>query len=801
MRWSGVEANEHRPGFSARTIALVVVLLLVANAALGFLVTRQAEDALMDQVKSRMMDVACSAADLLNGDELAVITERDIYLPKYRRALKTLRSFQENTDLAFVYCVRETADGNFEFTIDPSEDPAEFGEHAVLTDALVAAGKGTAGVDLVAYTDRWGSFYSAYCPVFDKKGAVASVVGVDFDAAWYEEHSMLINRLAIVNALASLVMALLAVLVVARHSRAETKHMESLLRASQHDALTGLPNMGYFIELGRDVYDEMVERDEEPVVLYMDLIDMRYYNQKHGFAGGDELLKAFAAFIEARFGEGRCARFGQDHFAALTNADNLEERLDSFLSDCAFINGGNSLPVCVGVCRDVEGRASIGTACDRAKMASKEGRAGHRSSYLYFTKDMTARADRRQYILDNFERALAEGWIEVRYQAIVRSSTGKVCDEEALARWNDPDLGMLSPAEFVPVLEDAKLIYKLDLNVLEQVLAKMKRVEGAGLYIVPASINLSRIDFELCDMVEEVRKRVDASGMERDKISVEITETAMGRGFEFMQNQVERFHELGFNVWMDDFGSEYSSLDYLQNLHFDLLKLDMSFMRRFGEGEKSKFILTEVVKMALALGMETVCEGVETQEQVEFLREVGCSKMQGFYFTKPLSLEELLKRYEGKMAIGFENPLESAYYSAIGRVNLYDLSSISRGDDEGLRHYFDTFPMAIIEVTDEQFTVVRCNKSYRTFMERSIGRMHLGVTIAFDEARRLGGAELLGHELLAALRRCRTESDWVGVDDITPTGAEVHAIMRRIADNPVTGKTALAVAIVSVSDD
>ncbi|MER2139980.1 MAG: EAL domain-containing protein, partial [Succiniclasticum sp.] len=166
-----------------------------------------------------------------------------------------------------------------------------------------------------------------------------------------------------------------------------------------------------------------------------------------------------------------------------------------------------------------------------------------------------------------------------------------------------------------------------------------------GLYVVPQSLNLSRIDFEACDIVEEVRRRVDEAGVERSKLTIEITESAVGRDFDFMKTQVQRFQELGFQVWMDDFGSGYSALDVLQDIHFDLIKFDMRFMHRFGEGNESRIIMTELVKMALGLGVETVTEGVETKEQVEFLREVGCTKLQGYYFCKPIPMEQIVERY------------------------------------------------------------------------------------------------------------------------------------------------------------
>ena len=218
--------------------------------------------------------------------------------------------------------------------------------------------------------------------------------------------------------------------------------------------------------------------------------------------------------------------------------------------------------------------------------------------------------------------------------------------EEALARWIDPVEGFLPPSEFVPHLEDTGLNYKLDLCILDQAIEKIISRRNAGLSVVPQSVNLSRSDFETRDMAEEVRKRVDAAGIPHDMISVEITESIIGSDFDYINEQVKRFRENGFAVWMDDFGSGYSSLHVLQSIQFDLIKFDMRFTRNLDEGENGKIILTELMKLAGQLKLDTVCEGVETEEQVRFLQKIGCSKLQGYYFSqpRPYELEEETKR-------------------------------------------------------------------------------------------------------------------------------------------------------------
>ena len=416
-------------------------------------------------------------------------------------------------------------------------------------------------------------------------------------------------------------------------------HEESILNASQYDPLTGLPNLTWFFTLCEARKNEIAREGIQGVLLYIDLNGMKYFNHKFGFTEGDKLLKAVAALLLQAFGKENSCHISADRFAAATTEDGLEERLRRLFDEASGINDGNTLPVRIGIYSAGFENVSVSTAFDRAKMACDSIRHSDISCFNYYREEMRDAFRKHQYLVANIDRAIREKWIRVYYQPIIRAADGQVCDQEALARWIDPAEGFLSPADFIPYLEDAGLIYKLDLYVLEQVIEKIRMQQEAGETVVPHSINLSRSDFETCDIVEEVRRRVDAAGLRHDLISVEITESVIGSNFEFMNAQVNRFRESGFAVWMDDFGSGYSSLDVLQSINFDLIKFDMSFTRKLDEGENGKIILTELMKLASRLRLETICEGVEKEEHARFLKEIGCSKLQGYYFSKPVPYE------------------------------------------------------------------------------------------------------------------------------------------------------------------
>ena len=571
---------------------------------------------------------------------------------------------------------------------------------------------------------------------------------------------------------------------------------ESFIKASRYDHLTGLPSMTHFFELATLKRRSMQDEGNKPALMFMDFSGMKYFNHKYGFAEGDKLLRAFSRLLSEFFGNDNCSRIGQDHFAVISKSEMLEETLNALFKACAGINDARSLPLHVGIYLYWLEGTNASMACDRAKFACDTLKNEYSSAFGYYDVSMKDTEEKQQYIIANLDRAIKEEWITVYYQPIVRGVNQKVCDEEALARWIDPERGFMSPADFIPTLEEHRLIYKLDLYIVERVLKKIRMLERAGLHIVPQSVNLSRSDFDSCDIVEEIRRRVDQAGIKHSYISIEITESTMGKDFDFIKAQIERFKKLGFPVWMDDFGSGYSSLDVLQDIKFDLIKFDMRFMQKFNQGNQGKIILTEMVKMATALGIDTICEGVETQEQVHFLQEAGCSKLQGYFFDRPIPVENILEKYEKGLQIGFENPDESQYYESVGRVNLYDLSVIAQNNPNEFDNIFNTLPMAVVEINKEQVRFARTNPSYREFMKR-----HFAFTVDNKpESFHDKPAAVASQFMQALIESCKDSSYKLFVEERMPSNAIVHSCLRRLAVNPVTGTVAVAVAVLSVSD-
>ncbi|RAP48974.1 MAG: hypothetical protein BZ138_08465, partial [Methanosphaera sp. rholeuAM270] len=506
------------------------------------------------------------------------------------------------------------------------------------------------------------------------------------------------------------------------------------LLASRYDYLTGLLSMPAFLERCDELKPIVLDSGGTPTMLFADLVGMKFVNTKYGFAEGDNILKEFALLLARTFGRDNCCRVGVDHFAVACDGEALEQKLERLFKEFEAACDRRTPPVRVGIYpNDVEDVAPA-SACDRAKLACSTLKNTYTSAFAYYDEELREQTLLRQHIIENFERACEERWIKAYLQPIIRAVNGCVCNAEMLARWHDPERGVLSPADFIPPLEDANLIWKLDLYMLERTLDALRQQIDEGFTLVPHSINFSRSDFDACDMVEEVRRRVDDAGIERKWITVEITESVVGANMDFMKEQVRRFQELGFAVWLDDFGSGYSSLDVLQTIKFDTLKFDLSFMRKIDENEESRVVLTELVRMAAALGVDTLCEGVETADQMHFLQEIGCTKMQGYHFRAPIPFEQIIEKHREGDLHQNEEERATSYLESIERLNLHDVGAVLKDAQDSLdtASIYSTIPMGVIEFrmvcaeedvneeSDESAGYVcrwtRSNASYRSFI-------------------------------------------------------------------------------------
>jgi len=453
--------------------------------------------------------------------------------------------------------------------------------------------------------------------------------------------------------------------------------------------------------------------------VYFNIENMKLYNERFGFEGGDELLVFTAQAIENSFAHALVARVGDDRFVLLTYGDDLEEGLRC-VHDSVISHNENQLTVIRAGVFAYNGEVEVSLACDRAKLACDFIRGRYDVYWYQYDEGLLEMRDSKFFILGRFDNALREGHIQVYFQPIFRVIGSRVTEFEALARWIDPEVGFISPADFIPVLEESRLIHVLDLHIIETVCRQFSYILEHGYPIAAANVNLSRLDLELCDIVEETRKLMAHYNIPPNTVNIEITESTFGESSELLRTTIDRFHDLGMQVWMDDFGSGYSSLNVLREYPFDVVKIDMSFLRHSDEfsRSKSRSMLPHVISMMKDLGFQTLAEGVETRDQLDFLREIGCEKVQGYLFARPAPIEALSARIAAE-EFHVEPEGQRAYMDVVGRVDLSYPATIDSqlGDSLNLSN---GLAAAIVEFHDNAVRYLAWNDSYIDYL-RDIG--------------------------------------------------------------------------------
>ena len=465
------------------------------------------------------------------------------------------------------------------------------------------------------------------------------------------------------------------------------------------DGLTGLPRTHAFLSRVSDAFSSAREAGGVPggTIVFFNIVNFKAYNVAYGLDAGDVFLIKVANRVRYTFPGDVVGRISDDHFAVYTTRDDVDERVRRVISLLAIDHPELQIEMKAGLYR-CDGDATAGVSCDRARLACDSIKNEVGVGVAVYDPALSERVGLRRFASCTIDEAIERGHIEVYFQPVIRSLSGNLCGLEALARWDDPERGLLSPGVFIEELESSRQIDKLDCHVVHEVCRAYRRRADAGEVQVPVSLNLSRLDFALRDMFEVVEAEVTRYDVPRDMLHIEITESVLVSDGIRMSEVIRRFREAGFQVWMDDFGSGYSSLNVLKDYEFDELKIDMGFLTSFTE--RSRDIIASTVDMAKTIGVQTLAEGVETQEQFEFLRSIGCEKVQGYLFGAPLPYERTMEHCRG-LGLKVETAAWRNYFDEIGRVDLMTDKS-----------------MCLMEFDGEDFSILFCNEGYRRIVSR-----------------------------------------------------------------------------------
>ncbi len=417
-----------------------------------------------------------------------------------------------------------------------------------------------------------------------------------------------------------------------------------LSEISVKDELTGIHNMFYFRTEAEKLLNYVTTDRENAVYLFLDLENFKSYNEKYGFHEGNALLCRIADTIQKAFKGSLVSRFSDDHFVVLTKKEGCEAIVAQISEEIRKNQREVQLSLKCGAYQPGEGETDPSLACDRARFACNSIKKHYDRSFRYYDKSMEDQFSLKTYIVNHIDSAIENGDIRVYYQPVVSTKTGQICGLEALARWNDPTHGLLPPGAFISILEEHRQIHKLDRCIVEQVCRDYRDACDRHEPFAPVSINFSRLDFELCDIIGYLNEMSKRYGVPKHYLDIEITESALSDEKSFLPGAIQNLREMGYHVWLDDFGSGYSSLNVLKDYQFDVLKIDMKFLAGFGKNEKTMPILNNIIDLTKQLKMVSLTEGVETQEQYRFLQSIGCDRAQGYLFGKPATLENLRAR-------------------------------------------------------------------------------------------------------------------------------------------------------------
>ena len=448
-----------------------------------------------------------------------------------------------------------------------------------------------------------------------------------------------------------LIIALIAVAVL-KNRAIRAAHKEKLRQLVDHDPLTGVYSMDGF----RKRAEELLRTypDTPYLLVYANIKNFKFINDSLGMSAGDELLRFLANRTLATLSaEEAMGRVTADRFVVLRRnggdealRKNDQEALDPVRT--YFIDRGkeNRVLLCSGVYAVTAAdhqQINIDHMMDCAHMAERKIRDTQNEGQAFYNPEQWEKGKQIAEVINHLPGAIKSGGLHVWYQPQVNYETRKITGAEALCRWDHDKLGFLYPSDFITVLEESGLIYDLDCYIWDKVCQDLHRWNEQGRRR-SVSVNVSRCDIRKDrDIPGQFSSLIRKYGLSPDQLRIEITETAFAENPDILISNTIKLRELGFQVEMDDFGSGYSSLHMLKEVPVDRIKLDLHFLTSSGDPEKSRTIIGCIIRMIDLLNMKMIAEGVETPEQVEFLHGCGCSEMQGYYFFKPMPVEEYEK--------------------------------------------------------------------------------------------------------------------------------------------------------------
>lgn len=482
---------------------------------------------------------------------------------------------------------------------------------------------------------------------------------------------------------------------------------KSRMIIAERDSVTKIYTRMKFYQATRQMLLDC--QGESFAFLRIDIDRFKMINNFYGMPEGDKVLIAMAQElkrISATFSHFKYGRLDNDVFACCVpyKEENIELIVKALQIRLKQINKDYNIKISCGVYVIDDFNMDIAEMYDRAFMAAKNCKGKFIDNISYYNESMIENLKKEQFVINEVNKALEEEQFVVFLQPKINLITNKCFGAEALVRWKHPEKGMLSPAEFIPIYERNGIIGRLDQYMWRHVCKLLRKWIDEGLEPDPISVNVSRVNLYNPHLVDKLKNLITEYNIPASLLNLELTESAFMEDQELIMNTMSKLHKLGFKIMMDDFGSGYSSLNILKDMELDYLKVDMKFLDSQGFNGKGEKVLTSVIRMAKWLQLPVIVEGVETQEQVDFLKYIGCEYAQGFFYAKPMSVFEYEK---------FVRQTRKKEAPSLNEVNAGIVSDLWNSDSN-VSILFDSIavPMAIYEYKKGTVEILRSNIAY-----------------------------------------------------------------------------------------
>jgi diguanylate cyclase (GGDEF)-like protein/PAS domain S-box-containing protein len=441
------------------------------------------------------------------------------------------------------------------------------------------------------------------------------------------------------------------IIAIIRDVTEQKKASELLRKHAYYDTLTGLPNRFLSLDRLSQMLNEAERNNEKTAVLFLDLDDFKKANDSLGHEVGDNLLIQSAIRLrEIARKEDTIGRLGGDEFILLLRGFTDEHDvltiakslLRIFREQFKVDNRELTLTLSIGIALYPENGNSTSSLLRNADTAMHKAKSLGRNTYSFFTQEMNSNMLRRLEIEEQMRNALKRKEFEVYYQPQIDANKKQIIGAEALLRWYNPELGHISPDEFIPIAEHNGLIVPIGKFVLEQALSFLNIWQATQPFPIRIAVNLSPRQFRYTELLSFIESSLTKANVPADKLELEITEGVLMIGKTYIDDALFKLNQLGVKLSMDDFGTGYSSLSYLRQYAFDILKIDKSFIAGITDNQSDCDLVKATIAMAHSLGLKVVAEGVETKTQFDLLNRLSCDYIQGYYFSKPLTAKALL---------------------------------------------------------------------------------------------------------------------------------------------------------------